>query len=112
MRNRRTTTPTTLAPTSISSNEDYEYIPLDAGDAKDQVTAAHGRIDDINDGTILAALTSVLCEMLHTCGETVDDDFIERVRATYGAVVLADALRKTLEDASVADIPMPTTTVQ
>ena len=87
-------------------------IKMALGEYINEVEARHGRTDDFNDGTILAALTSVLCEMLHTCGETVDDDFIERVRATYGAVQLADALRKTLEDSSVANIPMPTTTVQ
>lgn len=83
-------------------------IKLALGDYVNEVTAKHGRIDDFNDGTILAALTSVLCEMMHACGETVDDDFIERVRATYDTIVLA----RRLTDQIMGEIPMPTTTVQ
>lgn len=78
----------------------------------DKATAEHGLIDDFNDGTVLAAITSVLCEMLHTCGEKVDDEFIERMQATYQAVVLARQLAEVVENSGVEGIPMPTTTLQ
>lgn len=72
----------------------------------------NGPTRDFNDGTILAALTSVLCEMLHACGEQVDDEFIERMQATYQAVVLARQLAEAVENSGAESIPMPTTTLQ
>lgn len=82
------------------------------GEYIEHVEKEEGNLDDINDSTVLSATVSVMCEFMLACGAELDDDFVERIRATYKAVQLADALRKAMDAPILGEIPMPTTTVQ
>lgn len=83
------------------------------GDYINRAEHEDGGLEHLQDNLVLAAVTSVMCEFLHALGGTVDDDFVTRVRATFGAVVLAQTLTDELEKAGGVDkMPMPTTTLQ